>query len=97
MEQPKPSEIDHYQKLLDIAEAHINQLTQVPLEERLESLSDIERAKFKTVLGFVITTLQLCAARTKGENIDPQKKKLTDNFRNKIYKIDRYNESVTTK
>ena len=91
MEQPKPSsEIDQYQKLLDVVEAHINQLTQVPLEERLESLSDFELDKFKNYLAFAITTLQLCAARTRGDTLDSQKKKITDNLKIKLSKIDHY-------
>ena len=91
MEQSRSPEIEQYQKLLDVVEAHLNQLTQVPLEERLKTLSDIERAKYKTVLAYAITTLQLCYLRTRGESVEGHTNmRHLERIKNFFVKIDRY-------
>ncbi|KAK8885690.1 hypothetical protein M9Y10_041142 [Tritrichomonas musculus] len=91
MEQPPSPELEQYQKLLDVVEAHMVQLTQVPLEERLKTLSDIERAEYKTVLAYAITTLQLCYLRTKGDNVEGHTNmRHLERIRNFFTKIYRY-------
>jgi hypothetical protein len=62
--------LDQYQETLDVVEGHIKFLTQKPFEETLAAMSDFERAKFKTVLAYAVTTLQLCYLRSKGESIE---------------------------
>jgi hypothetical protein len=68
MESPAPP--DSLQSTLDTVEAHLRLLTQRPLEETLAGLTDFERAKYKTVLAYALTTLQLCYLRSKGEEIE---------------------------
>jgi hypothetical protein len=66
----EPVSVDSLQVTLDTVEAHLRLLTQRPLEETLSGLTDFERAKYKTVLAYALTTLQLCYLRSKGENIE---------------------------
>ena len=84
-------EIEHYQKLLNVVEAHLSQLTQTPLEEKLRTLTDFEKAKYKTVLAYAMTTLSLCYLRSKGESVEghPNMRHL-DRLKNFFVKLDKY-------
>jgi hypothetical protein len=83
--------LDQYQETLDVVEGHLKFLTQKPLEETLAGMTDFERAKFKTVLAYAVTTLQLCYLRSKGESIEnhPNVRHL-DRIRGFFTKVDRY-------
>ena len=91
MEPNQPPDLEEYYQLLNVVEAHLNQLTKEPLQKRLSTLTDIEKAKYKTLLSYAITTLQLCYLRTKGESVENHRnKKHNDRLKNYFIKLDRY-------
>ena len=82
---------EQIQKLLNIVEAHLSQLTQTPLEEKIANLSDVERAKFKTVLAYAMTTLSLCYLRSKGESVEGHTNmRHLDRLKHLFVKLDKY-------
>jgi hypothetical protein len=91
MEAAPPPASDSSRAALDIVEAHLKFLTQKPLDETLAGLTDFERAKYKTVLAYALTTLQLCYLRSKGESIEnhPNLRHL-ERIRTVFTKIDKY-------
>jgi hypothetical protein len=83
--------LDQYQEALDVVDAHLKFLTQRSLEETLAEMTDFERAKFRTVLAYAVTTLQLCYLRSKGESIENHPNlRYLERIKAFFTKVDRY-------